>query len=330
MNERTIAGIVKASGVSAGELILVHFWGEDSQKDIANRFAAAVAAQGATPVLLQQARSLNREIFSAARESCFDARYFALFSQFDAVLDVFAYQPVVLGYELEEEAMARYRRYMAQLFRRLVDCRRFTQIRIPTEANAAESGLEPEDYLRRMEQAYDVDYDAIRAACQREAARFAGAARVAIRTGDTCLLQLDFSGRSWLTDAGDGDLPCGEIYIAPVETASQGSVFFEDLYWEGTHYRDVTLTVTDGEISGSSCPEVARRFAAMPRAERTVCELGLEMNPHVTELCGYPLLDEKMAGTFHIAVGANTMFGGRNEAADHVDFVGRGEVEVIA
>lgn len=112
--------------------------------------------------------------------------------------------------------------------------------------------------------------------------------------------------------------------------ASQGSVFFEDLYWEGTHCRDVTLTVADGEISGSSCPEVARRFAAMPRAERTVCELGLGMNPHVTELCGYPLPDEKMAGTFHIAVGANTMFGGRNEAADHVDFVGRGEVEVIA
>ena len=78
MNEKTIAGIVKASGVSAGELILVHFWGEDSQKDIANRFAAAVAAQGATPVLLQQARSLNREIFSAARECCYDARYYAL------------------------------------------------------------------------------------------------------------------------------------------------------------------------------------------------------------------------------------------------------------
>ena len=329
MNERTIAGIVKASGVSAGELILVHFWGEDSQKDIANRFVAAVAAQGATPVLLQQARSLNREIFSAARESCFDARYFALFSQFDAVLDVFAYQPVVLGYELEEEAMARYRRYMAQLFRRLVDCRRFTQIRIPTEANAAESGLEPEDYLRRMEQAYDVDYDAIRAACQREAARFAGAARVAIRTGDTCLLQLDFSGRSWLTDAGDGDLPCGEIYIAPVEGKTNGSVFFQHFYLEGESYTDVTLEITDGQVSGSSHGEVAERFARMPRENRTICELGLGMNPNVTELCGYPLLDEKMAGTFHIAVGANTMFGGENQANDHVDFVGQGSVEVI-
>lgn len=53
------------------------------------------------------------------------------------------------------------------------------------------------------------------------------------------------------------------------------------------------------------------------------------MNPHVTDLCGYPLLDEKMAGTFHIAVGENTMFGGENKASDHIDFVGCGKVEVI-
>lgn len=48
------------------------------------------------------------------------------------------------------------------------------------------------------------------------------------------------------------------------------------------------------------------------------------------DLCGYTLLDEKMARTFHIAVGANTMFGGENRATDHGDFVGRGEVELLA
>lgn len=97
MTQETIAKIVKASGVSAGELVLVYFWGEDADRDVANRFVVSVAALGATPVLLQQARSLNRELFSAAGEGCFDERYFALFSQFDAVLDVFAYQPVVLA-----------------------------------------------------------------------------------------------------------------------------------------------------------------------------------------------------------------------------------------
>ena len=79
---------------------------------------------------------------------------------------------------------------------------------------------------------------------------------------------------------------------------------------EGEAYTDVTLQITNGEITGSSCEAVAAHFAGLPRENRIVCELGPGMNPNVTDLCGYTLLDEKMAGTFHIAVGANTMFGG--------------------
>ena len=330
MKNETISKIVKASGVSAGELVLVHFWGEDADKDVANRFVAAVAALGASPVLLQQARSINREIFSGAKECCFDERYFELFSHFDAVLDVFACQPIILGYALEEEQMNLYRRYISRLFDKLVACKRFAQIRIPTEANAAESGLDPQEYIRRMNSAYDVDYAAIRAACEREATRFAGVDHVTVRTGDACALTLDLTGRAWLIDAGEGDLPCGEIYIAPVETKTNGEVFFETFYLDDEKYENVTLRVTDGEISGSSHAEIAKHFAEMPKENRTVCELGLGMNPNVTDPCGYTLLDEKMAGTFHIAVGANTMFGGTNPASTHIDFVGRGEVTVVA
>ena len=330
MKSETISRLVKVSGVSAGELILIHFWGEDADKDIANRFVAAVAAMGATPVLLQQARSLNREIFMAAKESCFDERYFELFSKFDAVLDVFAYQPIVLGYDIADEQMALYRRYISQLFNRLIKCRRFTQIRIPTETNAAESGLDPQDYIQRMERAYDIDYDALRAACKREAERFLGVDQVVVRTGAACMLHLDLSGRMWYIDAGDGDLPCGEVYIAPVEARTNGDVFFETFYLDDEKYANVTLQIVNGEVSGSSNADVARRFAEMPRENRVVCELGLGMNPNITDLCGYTLLDEKMAGTFHIAVGANNMFGGENAASDHVDFVGCGKVEGIS
>ena len=302
MNDETIAKIVKASGVSAGEMILVHFWGEDADKDIANRFVVAVAALGAAPVLLQQARSINREIFSAAQESCFDERYFELFSRFDAVLDVFAYQPILLGCAIEEKQMELYRRYMAQLFNRLAACRRFAQIRIPTNANAQESGLDPQDYIRRMDRAYDVDYEAVHAACSRAMERFSGAGRVVVHTGGACDLHLDLTGRAWRIDAGEGDLPCGEIYIAPVETKTNGSVFFETFYLDDVKYTDVTLQIENGEVCGSSCDAIANRFAQMPRENRIVCELGLGMNPNVTDLCGYTLLD--------------------------VDFVGRAEIEI--
>lgn len=329
MKSETISKIVKASGVSAGELVLVHFWGEDADKEIANRFVASVAALGATPVLLQQARSINREIFSAAKDSCFDDRYFELFSRFDAVLDVFAYQPIVLGYPIENEQMELYRKYLSQLFYKLMECKRFTQIRVPTEANASESNLDPQEYIQRMNDAYDIDYERVHTACKREAERFVGAGQVAVYTGADCVLHLDLTGRKWHIDAGDGDLPCGEIYIAPVENKTYGNVFFETFYLDDVKYNNVTLQILNGEVSGSSHAEIAKHFAELPQENRIVCELGFGMNPNVTDLCGYTVLDEKMAGTFHIAVGANNMFGGKNKASNHTDFVGCGKFEVI-
>ena len=328
MEFETICKLVKASGVKEGELILIHFRGEERDGATENRFSAAVAAAGASPVILQQARSANRELFANAKAGCFDDRYFEMISGFDAVLDVFAYQPVVLGYPLEEEQLNLYRAYMARLFQALMGCKRFTQIRIPTEANAEESGLEPEDYIRRMNRAYDIDYAVLAEKCAEEVRKFAGAEKVLVRTGNGCGLHLELAGREWLEDAGDGDLPCGEIYIAPVESRTNGSVFFDLLWLDDVKYTDVTLEIAGGEVTGCSDAELAGKFAGMPREERTVCELGLGMNPNVEDLCGYTLLDEKAAGTFHIAIGMNLMFGGTNQASGHTDFVGKGTVEV--
>lgn len=326
MDRTIISKIVKASGVSAGEMVLIHFWGEDADKEIANGFMTAVAETGATPLLLQQSRSVNRDIFLAAKESCFGGQYFDLFTKFDAVLDVFAYRPVILGYEIGEDQFELYRRYMAQLFSKLMKCKRFTQIRIPTAANAEESGLDPQDYIQRMERAYDVDYAAVYEACKREKDRFDGVDHVLLRTGEDCELSLELTGREWHIDAGDGDLPCGEIYIAPVEDKTQGTVYFETFYLDGTRYERVRLGIKDGRVIHSDQSEIAAFFEKQPPENRVVCELGFGMNPNVTDLCGYTVLDEKMCGTFHIAVGANHMFGGTNEASDHIDFVGHGTV----
>lgn len=329
MNKETISKIVKASGVSAGELVLVHFWGEDSDKEIANQFVIAVTSLGASPVLLQQARSINRDVFLSAKENCFDERYFDLFSKFDAVLDIFTYQPVILGYQIEDKQLLLYRKYISQLFYKLMECKRFTQIRIPTQANALESPLSPQEYIQRMNDAYDIDYEMLRTACQQEVKQFAGVQKLSIHTAADCVLCFDLTGRTWNIDAGDGDLPCGEIYIAPIEDQTQGSVFFDTFYLEDVKYTNVTLHILNGEISGSSHPEIAEFFGKQPLENRIVCEFGIGMNPNVKSLCGYTLLDEKMVGSFHIAVGTNTMFGGNNKASVHIDFVGCGNIEGI-
>ncbi len=326
MERETIQRIVAASGVQAGELVLVHFWGEDADLPFAREFMNAVAALGASPVLLQQARTANQVLFAQLRER-FSEAFFARYAQFDAVLDVFTYRPVVLGGELAPEQLELYRCYMAGLFRALMKAKRFAQIRVPTVANAAESGLAPDDYIARMNTAYAIDYDCLRRDCADAVEQLSACNTLRLFTGDGCVLSLDLTGRSWYIDAGDGDWPCGEVYIAPNEAATDGCVWFETLFIDDVgQYADVTLTVKGGRVTECNQPDVDAWLKALPEAGRIVCELGLGMNPGVVDLCGYPVLDEKMAGSFHIALGANTMFGGANDANTHIDLVGFGKL----
>lgn len=325
-----ISDLVRASGVQQGEHVLIHFWGEDSDREIADAFLSAAAAAGAVPVLLQQSRTANYDLFRQAEENPFPDSYFDQFSQLDAVLDVFTYRPVILGQELDDKHMAFYRSYMRRLFRVLMNAKRFTQIRIPTQANAEESGLPPDEYIRRMEQAYSIDYEALRCRCQEKAAKLSTHTRFTLTTGDRCSAFFDTSGRQWYVDAGDGDWPCGEVYIAPLETKTHGSIFFPQLYLENAgFFTDVTLHIQYGKLTGSSHPNIDRFLQTLAPEDTVICELGFGMNPNITELCGYPLLDEKMYGSFHIAIGANHMFGGENRSEIHMDFVHSGQFAIL-
>lgn len=328
MNKEIITKIVKATGISQGELVLVHFWGEDSEKEFANEFMAAIASIGASPVFLQQSRIINGRIFKNAKTSCYNEKYFELVKNFDTVLDLFAYQPIVLGCELPQEQLKIYKRYMSELFSKLVNIKRFIQIRLPTEANADESNLDPQDFICRLDSAYDIDYELLKNQCREAVSKFIDVKRISVHTGDDCVLRMNLDGRQWHIDAGNGDLPCGEIYIAPNESESNGNIYFKEFYLNGKKYENVSIKVEKGEICACDNVEVDAFFSELPTADRTVCEFGIGMNPNIKELCGYSVFDEKMSGTFHIAIGANYMFGGTNKSSNHIDFVGYGNLEV--
>jgi leucyl aminopeptidase (aminopeptidase T) len=330
MTYELIHKIVVASGVTSGESVLIHFWGDDKDKEIANKFMIAVASVGATPTLLQQSREINKRLFSVVKDESFGEDYFEKLSSFDAVLDLFSYQPIILGYEIEPRQFALYRKYIATLFSALMKSKRFTQIRIPTADNAEESCLDPVDYIHRMYKAYDIDYENLNKQCKSQVDKYEGLEAITIETSEKCKITFVTKDRAWHIDAGDGDMPCGEIYIAPVEDKTNGTIFFRDIYLDVKLYNDVIITVCDGKILSADNESVSAYFSNLKDNERTVCELGIGMNPNVNDICGYTVLDEKMQGTFHIAIGSNTMFGGKNTANIHEDFVCTSEYKIIS
>lgn len=326
MNYFVIEKIVKASGVKPNELVLVQFWGEDNDIGLMHLFSKAVASLGASPFELQQSRTVNADKFIVADERAFSENYFRVVSGFDAILDIFTYRPVVLDIQLNEVQIGLYRKYISALFQALSRAKRFTQIRIPTLENAAESNLPPNEYIKRMSAAYDIDYTQLQQDGEKLIAEMKET--FSLNTGENCKLCVTTSGRTWHLDTGDGDIPCGEIYIAPLETKTNGQVYFETLYAEDWGvFQNVTLTVQNGVVVSANNTVLNNHFAELETVDKTVCELGFGLNPNVTSLCGYTVLDEKAHGTFHIAIGMNTMFGGTNASNIHMDFVGTAIVE---
>jgi leucyl aminopeptidase (aminopeptidase T) len=87
----------------------------------------------------------------------------------------------------------------------------------------------------------------------------------------------------------------------------------------------VTIRFERGRATSIEGGEAARRLRELvERAGEgadTIAELGIGLNPTIAPR-GHAMLDEKAAGTAHVAIGRNTgPYGGDNEAAIHVDCI---------
>lgn len=338
MNRDIIKRIVRASGIRKGELVLVQYWGEDTSSEYLTNFVAELAGIGATPFILQQSRVRNTIMFEQATTDCFDDKYFSMIEKADCAIDLIEGIVSIIERPLEADKMDICRKYMQRLFQTLAARRKFLQVRIPNECNAASSGLEVDEYKERMALAYDIDYYKLYEECREKVEEMNVYSSILIRTGakKEYEVSLSYENREWHIDAGDGDLPCGEIYIAPLEELSNGSVYFERIYYspDGNPrakelITEVVLTIEGGKVSNTNNEQFNQFLRSLSDEDKIVCELGFGMNHNVTSLCGYTLLDEKMGGTFHLAMGDNSMFGGKNEANIHLDMVGNGEIEHI-
>ncbi|MDF2538240.1 MAG: Leucyl aminopeptidase (aminopeptidase T)-like protein [Herbinix sp.] len=332
LNKETIYNIIEAIGIEKQELVLLHFWGEDNDRPVLHMFELAIASQGASPISIQQSREFNAELFDCMKTGSLGmgTNYFKLFEPIDIVIDICMYQPVVPGEQMKPEGMALYREYMGRLFQALTAKKKFVQIRIPTIANAESSALTAQDYIYRMEKAYDVDYKCLRTACIDKIEELRGSKLITLTTGADCRLTFHLGDREWNIDAGDGDFPCGEVYIAPKEELSQGSIYFEKLFVEDMgEFNHITLTVEDGKIVTSNHPPFNEFLQELPENGTVIGEFGIGLNPNITEISGDALLDEKMYGTVHIGIGMNTLFGGQNNSPIHMDFVVTGKYSII-
>lgn len=120
-----------------------------------------------------------------------------------------------------------------------------------------------------------------------------------------------------------GNLPSGEVYLAPWEDKSNGKIVIDgSMAGIGMLETPIIVEVINGyaeKIEGGK--EAVKLTELLDKAgweARAVAEFGIGTN-YKAELIGEILEDEKVYGTIHIAFGNNKSMGGNISVGSHLD-----------
>ena len=111
----------------------------------------------------------------------------------------------------------------------------------------------------------DVDYESMAVAAHDLIRRFNGAIRVRLTAPGGTDLYLSIDGRPFSTDTviadgGWGNLPCGEIWCAPIEVSGEGILVCDASIGDlGAVPAPVKLTISQGKVTTIECSDAAYR-----------------------------------------------------------------------
>jgi aminopeptidase len=139
-------------------------------------------------------------------------------------------------------------------------------------------------------------------------------------------IRLNVSGRSWIPCYGDHNMPDGEFFTGPVEDSASGTVAFSfPAVYGGREVTGVKFRFENGKVVDASADrgeEYLHKMLDTDEGARRLGELGIGTNYGISTGTKEVLLDEKIGGTFHLAIGASyPESGGVNDSAIHWDMV---------
>jgi aminopeptidase len=139
-------------------------------------------------------------------------------------------------------------------------------------------------------------------------------------------LTVGVGGRTWIPAKGDRNFPDGEVFTGPVESQTEGQVRFSfPAIRGGREVDDIRLRFSEGRVVASEARdggEYLRAMLAMDSGASVLGEFAIGANYAVDEFTKQILFDEKIGGTFHMAVGAGyPETGSTNRSGLHWDMV---------
>jgi aminopeptidase len=203
-------------------------------------------------------------------------------------------------------------------------CRRITVVN-PTPALASAYGVPLATLRQAVHCAVGVDGERLDQRQERFRTQLAAARAVQVRSALGTDLRLRVGNRPVHVDRDS--LPRGEVYVAPLEDSADGVVVIDRAFLRGAAVERLRLTFARGCVVKAEAPEPGtvalfeEVLAASSGDKDVIAEFGMGLNPGAVEPLGDAMLDEKIGGSVHIALGMNQAFGGQNRSNLHLDLL---------
>lgn len=209
---------------------------------------------------------------------------------------------------------------------------KWTSTLYPTQAGAQDaemSLLEFEEIVFQACRLNETDpiasWQAVSQDQQRLTDWLSGKDQISIVAPDTDLT-LSAKGRVWFNSDAHYNLPDGEITTGPVEDSVQGHIRFSlPACFNGREVADVHLWFEDGKVVKATAAKNEAFLQSMlgtDEGARYVGELAFGTNSEIQCFTKNILLDEKIGGTLHIALGNGyPQTGSKNRSAIHWDMI---------
>lgn len=220
----------------------------------------------------------------------------------------------------------------AQFRRGADDSFKWVTTLFPTEGYAQDANMslkEYEDFVFGAVHANEEDpikfWNEVRQKQQSAVDFMKGKNQVVLR-GPNVDLTLSVKGRTFMNSHGVHNMPDGEIYTGPVEDSVNGWVKFTyPANYGGTSVEGAELTFSNGRVTSAKADknqDFLLKTLESDEGSRFLGEFAIGTNFDIQQFTGNILFDEKIGGSFHMALGAGyPETGSKNKSSIHWDMI---------
>lgn len=326
------------TAVKPGDMVVVY--GDVAGLPLIEATVEHVYQAGGNPILLISSDAINESMYRYANTAQLEwvsPLETLIRTQADVTIAIIATPNTHSGsgYDIEKQRIRqKSRTELAEIFRNRAaeGLVRWTLTQFPCEAYAQDADMslrEYEDFVYGATFADKEDPVAewlrIHDEQQRLVDWLKGKKHVQVK-GPNVDLTLSIEDRIFLNSDGKRNMPSGEIFTGPVEDSANGWVHFTyPAIRGGREVEGVELEFKDGKVVKARAKKNEEYLISQLDADagaRFLGEFAIGTNYGITKFTKSILFDEKIGGSFHMAVGSSyPETGGKNKSVVHWDFI---------